>query len=307
MVKRLVRGSRNSRIRGDRFFDIVNTIFLCVVGLIILVPVLNVVASSFSSSDHILAGDVTIYPRGFNFRSYNMIFRYNRVLSGFINSVIYVVVGTSINIVLTVFLAYPLSRRDLRGLSIISIFVIIPMFFRGWIVPTYLLMNSLGLINTRLAVILPIALSIFNTIVARTFFSRLPKELSEASEMDGCSDFRFFFQVVLPLSKPILAVLVLWYAIEHWNSYFNALLYLYDEALFPLQLVLGRIMIIQQSIIAQAMAGGEIDIQTLMESREILQTLKYALIVVASVPMMVLYPVIQRHFVKGVMIGSVKG
>ncbi|MDP6183880.1 MAG: ABC transporter permease subunit, partial [Gammaproteobacteria bacterium] len=148
---------------------------------------------------------------------------------------------------------------------------------------------------------------IWNTIVARTYFANLPVELSEAAEMDGCSDLRFLSQVVIPLSKPILAVLILWYSIDHWNSYFNALLYLYDEALFPLQLVLGRVLIIQQSIIAQAMAGGDIDIRTLQESAETLQTLKYALIVVATVPMMVLYPLIQKHFVKGVMIGSIKG
>ena len=161
--------------------------------------------------------------------------------------------------------------------------------------------------HTRWAVILPAGLSIWNTIVARTYFANLPRELTEASEIDGCSDFRFFAQIVLPLSRPILAVLVLWYAIDHWNSYFNALLYLFDESLFPLQLVLARILIINESIIAQAMAGGDIDIRTLMASTEILQTLKFALIVVASVPMMILYPFIQKHFAKGVMIGSIKG
>jgi putative aldouronate transport system permease protein len=299
--------SLRGALTNDRLFDIANTVFLCMMGLVIVVPVLNIVASSFSSSDHILAGEVTIYPKGFTLRSYDMVFNYNLVLSGFANSVVYVVAGTTLNIVLTILLAYPLSRKDLRGLAMINIFVLIPLFFRGGIVPTYLLVNSLGLINTRLAIILPVGISVFNAIVARSFFANLPKELSEASEMDGCSDFRFFAQVVIPLSKPILAVLILWYAIDHWNSYFNALLYLYDESLFPLQLVLGRILVIQQSIIAQAMAGGEIDIRMLLESTEILQTLKYALIVVATVPMMLLYPFIQRHFVKGVMIGSIKG
>ena len=239
--------------------------------------------------------------------SYERIFRYKLVLSGFLNSLFYVVAGTSLNLMLTVFLAYPLSRKDLRGLAVIGIFVLIPMFFRGGIVPTFLLVNSLGLVNTRPAVILPAGLSIWNTIVARTYFANLPRELTEASEIDGCSDFRFFAQIVLPLSRPILAVLVLWYAIDHWNSYFNALLYLFDESLFPLQLVLARILIINESIIAQAMAGGDIDIRTLMASTEVLQTLKFALIVVASVPMMILYPFIQKHFAKGVMIGSIKG
>lgn len=292
---------------GDTAFDAVNTLLLVSVGLVIVIPVLNVVASSFSSSDHILAGDVTIYPRGFTMLSYERIFRYKLVLSGFLNSLFYVTAGTSLNLVLTVCLAYPLSRRDLRGLAVIGIFVLIPMFFRGGIVPTFLLVNSLGLVNTRWAVILPAGLSIWNTIVARTYFANLPQELTEASEIDGCSDLRFLAQVVLPLSRPILAVLVLWYAIDHWNTYFNALLYLFDESLFPLQLVLARILIINESIIAQAMAGGDIDIRTLMESTEILQTLKFALIVVASVPMMILYPFIQKHFAKGVMIGSIKG
>lgn len=292
---------------GDTAFDAVNTLLLVSVGLVIVIPVLNVVASSFSSSDHILAGDVTIYPRGFTLLSYERIFRYKLVLSGFLNSLFYVTAGTSLNLVLTVCLAYPLSRRDLRGLAVIGIFVLIPMFFRGGIVPTFLLVNSLGLVNTRWAVILPAGLSIWNTIVARTYFANLPQELTEASEIDGCSDLRFLAQVVLPLSRPILAVLVLWYAIDHWNTYFNALLYLFDESRFPLQLVLARILIINESIIAQAMAGGDIDIRTLMESTEILQTLKFALIVVASVPMMILYPFIQKHFAKGVMIGSIKG
>jgi len=292
---------------GDRAFDVINTLLLVTVGLLIVVPVLNVVASSFSSSDHILAGDVTFYPRGFTLLSYERIFRYKLVLSGFLNSLFYVVAGTSLNLVLTVFLAYPLSRKDLRGLAVIGIFVLIPLFFRGGIVPTFLVVNSLGLVNTRWAVILPAGLSIWNTIVARTYFANLPRELTEASEIDGCSDFRFLASVVLPLSRPILAVLVLWYAIEHWNTYFNALLYLFDESKFPLQLVLARILIINESIIAQAMAGGAIDIRTLMESTEILQTLKFALIVVASVPMVILYPFIQKHFAKGVMIGSIKG
>ena len=292
---------------GDRAFDVLNTLLLVTIGLLIVVPVLNVVASSFSSSDHILAGDVTVYPRGFTLLSYERIFRYKLVLSGFLNSLFYVTAGTSLNLVLTVFLAYPLSRKDLRGLAIIGIFVLIPLFFRGGIVPTFLVVNSLGLVNTRWAVILPAGLSIWNTIVARTYFANLPQELTEASEIDGCSDLRFLAQVVMPLSRPILAVLVLWYAIDHWNTYFNALLYLFDESKFPLQLVLARILIINESIIAQAMAGGDIDIRTLMESTEILQTLKFALIVVASVPMMVLYPFIQKHFAKGVMIGSIKG
>ena len=292
---------------GDRAFGVLNTLLLVTVGLAIVVPVLNVVASSFSSSDHILAGDVTVYPRGFTLLSYERIFRYKLVLSGFLNSLFYVTAGTSLNLVLTVCLAYPLSRKDLRGLAIIGLFVLIPLFFRGGIVPTFLVVNSLGLVNTRWAVILPAGLSIWNTIVARTYFANLPRELTEASEIDGCSDFRFLASVVLPLSRPILAVLVLWYAIEHWNTYFNALLYLFDESKFPLQLVLARILIINESIIAQAMAGGDIDIRTLMESTEILQTLKFALIVVASVPMMILYPFIQKHFAKGVMIGSIKG
>ena len=306
MVAGLRRTMRSEGV-GDHAFDVFNTLLLVTVGLLIVVPVLNVVASSFSSSDHILAGDVTVYPRGFTLLSYERIFRYKLVLSGFLNSLFYVTAGTSLNLVLTVFLAYPLSRKDLRGLAVIGIFVLIPLFFRGGIVPTFLVVNSLGLVNTRWAVILPAGLSIWNTIVARTYFANLPRELTEASEIDGCSDVRFLASVVLPLSRPILAVLVLWYAIEHWNTYFNALLYLFDESKFPLQLVLARILIINESIIAQAMAGGDIDIRTLMESTEILQTLKFALIVVASVPMMVLYPFIQKHFAKGVMIGSIKG
>ena len=306
-LRRALRQARRHAVAGESVFDLINTLLLITVGLVIVVPVLNVIASSLSSSDHVLAGDVTIYPRGFTLVSYERIFRYKLVLSGFLNSLFYVVAGTTLNLMLTMFLAYPLSRKDLRGLAVIGIFVLIPMFFRGGIVPTFLLVNSLGLVNTRWAVILPAGLSIWNTIVARTYFANLPRELTEASEIDGCSDFRFFAQIVLPLSRPILAVLVLWYAIDHWNSYFNALLYLFDESLFPLQLVLARILIINESIIAQAMAGGDIDIRTLMASTEILQTLKFALIVVASVPMMILYPFIQKHFAKGVMIGSIKG
>ncbi|MCK4515650.1 MAG: carbohydrate ABC transporter permease, partial [Spirochaetaceae bacterium] len=212
------------------------------------------------------------------------------------------VFGTAINIIFTTLAAYPLSRRDFFGRNTVMFLFTLTMLFQGGLIPTYLLVRSLGILNSRLAMILPNAVIVYNMIVARTFFqANIPDELLEASQLDGCGDFRFLVSVVLPLSKPILAVLTLWYAVMHWNSYFWALVYLSSSRLYPLQITLRNILLTSQVTIEG------MDVLSDMELQGMTDLLKYALIVVASAPLIALYPFVQKHFVRGVMLGSIKG
>ena len=230
-------------------------------------------------------------------------FKNPNVLRGYWNSIVLTVVGTSVNIVLTVMLAYPLSVRDFAGRKVFTAIVTFTMLFNGGLVPTFILVNYLKLYNTIWALILPTSISVYNTIIARTYFqSSIPYDLYESATLDGCSDIRYIFTVVLPLSKAILAVLVLYYAVGHWNSYFNALIYLKDAKKYPLQVVLRSII-----IEANEDQSNMVDVDQLLVRQGLNNLLKYCLIVVASVPMLILYPFIQKYFVKGVMIGALKG
>lgn len=287
---------------GDRIFMGINYIFLIVILLVVFYPLLYIVSSSFSSSRAVTSGQVWLLPVGFNIKAYISIFKSSQLMLGFYNTIIYTVVGTLINVGLTVMLAYPLSRK-LYGRSAILIFMMITMFFDGGLIPTYLLMKDIHLLDTRWAMWLPGALAVFQVIVARTFFqSSIPEELGEAAEVDGCRDLRYLWSVVLPLSKPILAVMTLMYAVGHWNAYFDALIYLRTEKLFPLQYVLRNLLILNAA--DPAMLANTTH---QMRDQGFEQVLKYALIVVASIPVLIMYPFVQKHFVKGVMIGSLKG
>jgi putative aldouronate transport system permease protein len=222
---------------------------------------------------------------------------------GYYNTIIYTVFGTLINLLFTILLAYPLSVRSFYGRSLVMILMMITMFFSGGLIPTYLLVKNLHLLDTRWALWLPSAFSVFQVIIARTFFmSSIPTELQEAAQLDGCRDTRYLWSIVLPLSKPILAVMTLMYAVGHWNAYFDALIYLRSEHLFPLQYVLRNMLILNA-------ADPEMLANTAQKLRDqgFEQVLKYALIVVACVPVLIMYPFVQKHFVKGVMIGSLKG
>ncbi|WJH35242.1 carbohydrate ABC transporter permease [Paenibacillus aurantius] len=288
---------------GDRIFMGFNYLFLSLVLLIVFYPLLFIVSSSLSSSGAVMSGKVWLLPVDFNLKAYASIFRSSQLMVGYYNTIIYTVVGTLINVTLTVMLAYPLSRKTFYGRGLIMIFMMVTMFFDGGLIPTYLLMKGLHLLDTRWAMWLPGALAVFQVIVARTFFqTSIPEELGEAAQMDGCRDIRYLISVVLPLSAPILAVMTLMYAVGHWNAYFDALIYLRTEKLFPLQYVLRNLLILNA-------ADPQMLANTTAKLRDqgFEQVLKYALIVVASIPVLIIYPFVQRHFVKGVMIGSLKG
>lgn len=289
--------------RGDLVFSIINYLFLILLSLLVLYPLIYVLSSSFSSPQAVTTGKVWLYPVEPTLVGYKQVFKNPNVLRGYWNSIVLTVVGTSVNIVLTVMLAYPLSVRDFAGRKLITAIVTFTMLFNGGLVPTFILVNKLHLFNTIWALILPTSISVYNTIIARTYFqSSIPYDLYESATLDGCSDIRYIFTVVLPLSKAILAVLVLYYAVGHWNSYFNALIYLKDSDKYPLQVVLRSII-----IEANEDQSNMVDVDQLLVRQGLNNLLKYCLIVVASVPMLILYPFIQKYFVKGVMIGALKG
>lgn len=287
----------------DRVFMMGNTTFLLVITVIVLLPLIFIVAASFSSSEAVIAGKVTLWPVDFSLLGYETIFEHKKVWDGFANSLFYTFFGTIFNVVMTIIAAYPLSRQDLIGRRVITIAFVFTMLFSGGLIPTYMVVRDLGLLNTRWAMILPTGIGPFNLLITITFFrTTIPPELIEAARIDGASDFRTFRSVILPLARPIIAVLALFYAVNtHWNTYFTALIYLKDQDLFPLQIVLREILI-ENSIDASML----IDIEDLVAREGLRELLKYSLIVVASVPVMLIYPFVQRHFVKGMMIGSVK-
>lgn len=288
---------------GDRVFEIVNTALLALILLVILYPLWFVVIASVSDPAKVVAGDVLLWPAGVSFEAYRMVFRDSMIMTGYRNTLYYTILGTAINLVMTVLAAYPLSRKDWVGRGFFMALVMFTMFFSGGTIPTYLLMNDLGLINTTWAIVLPGAVSVYNAIVMRTFFiNSIPLELQEAAQVDGCSNTRLLLRIVLPLSKPILAVMVLFYGVAHWNAFFGALIYITESDRYPLQLVLRSILI--QNTASRDMLG---EVDTLGNRVMLAETIKYALIIVSTLPMMVLYPFLQRFFEKGVMVGSVKG
>ena len=293
------------RSNGDRIFDVLNHTVLITILVAVLYPMVYVVSASLSSADAVIQQRVWLWPVEPTLASYRAIFEHNLLMSGYLNALYYMLFGTIVSVVLLLLCAYPLSRPDLPGRKVLTWYFLITIFFNGGIIPNYILVNQLGMINTRWALIIPFGLSAFNMIVARTFFqSTIPTELLESSRMDGCSDFRFFAQIVLPLSKPIVAVMALFHAVGHWNGFFRALLYLSDSSLYPLQLVLRDILFIYQlpEEVLMTMDDGR-----LAELINLQELLKYAVIVAGSLPVMILYPFVQKYFVKGVMIGSLKG
>ena len=291
---------------ADKVFHVLNYTFLTIVAIVILMPLMNVVSSSLSDPWALGRGSVRLFPVGFNLEAYRLLLNQQTLMTGFYNTIFYTVTGTTLNVVITVMCAYPLSRNDLVGRKLIMFYFTFTMLFSGGMIPTYLLIHSLGLLNTRLVMILPGAMSIFNMIIARTFFiNSIPNELNEAGEIDGASDFQLILFVILPLAKPIIAVLTLFYAQGHWNSFFNAFLYLTNPNLFNLQVVLRNFI----TNIA-AMLDASVYVGTIAEAQEIAlmqNVVRYAVIVFTSIPIIMVYPFAQRYFIKGVMIGSLKG
>ncbi|MBT2765078.1 carbohydrate ABC transporter permease [Paenibacillus sp. ISL-20] len=286
---------------NERVFDVILYVIAAIIIVIVLYPLIFIVSASFSDPTRVLNGEVWLLPKSVTLDAYANILQNEKIWIGYRNTIFYTIVGTVINIIMTILAAYPLSRPDLPGRNAIMVFITLTMFFSGGLIPTYLLVKDLGMVDTMWALIVPGAIATYNLIVMRTYFqSSIPWELQEAAHIDGCSNWRLLFSIILPLSKPILAVMVLFYAVGHWNSFFNALIYIRNENLHPLQLVLREILLISQSASVDGSVGLE-DKILLAES------IKYAVIIVSSLPVLLMYPFVQRHFVKGVMIGSIKG
>ncbi|MCM2997053.1 carbohydrate ABC transporter permease [Paenibacillus cellulositrophicus] len=289
--------------KSERITGIGIYVLLGVVTLIVLYPLFFVLIASVSNPGSVIRGEVWLWPKGFSLIGYERLFGNKELLRGFMNTVMYTVVGTALNVVMTVAGAYPLSRADFKGRHFFTFLIVFTMFFGGGMIPTYLLIKSLGLLNTFWAMIIPSAVSVWNILIMRTFFqSSIPKEVQEAAFMDGCSNIKILLKVVLPLSGPVLAVMVLFYAVGHWNAYFSALLYLSDRDLYPMQLFLREILVQNQM---QEMV--DISDDTLARSLMDAEAIKYAAVIVTNLPMLILYPFLQKYFVKGVMVGAIKG
>ena len=288
---------------SDKIFMVFVYAILSIVAVLMLAPLLNVVAASFSDPNAIKLGKVTFFPVDFTLLGYESVFRSQQLLTGFRNSFLYMTVGTLVNLFMTMIAAFPLSRKEFYGRNVVMTIFLITMYFSGGLVPTFMVVNSLGLLDSMWAVILPGAMSVWFVIIARTFLqTNIPNEIYQAALVDGCDNIYFFIRIVLPLSGPILAVLGLYYAVGHWNSYFSALIYLKSSVKFPLQLILRNILV-QNEIDASMM----LDLEKTKHMQGLADLLRYSVIVVSSIPVMLLYPFAQKYFVKGVMIGALKG
>lgn len=287
---------------GDRIFLLGVKVMLWIALIAVAVPLVYIVASSFSSPSAVSAGRVLLWPVEPSLRAYQEALGDPAILRGYLNSFIYAVGGTLISVTLTIAIAYPLSRSTFFGRNLIMSLLIFTMLFSGGLIPTYLVVQDLHMLDTRWAMVIPSAIGVWQVIIARTFFrSTIPDELYEAATLDGASDLRFLWSVVLPLSKPVIAVIALMYAIFQWNSYFDALVYLKDPSLYPLQIVLRNVLILNSS------TADATDLAQQLEQKQLAEVLKYALIVISTLPVLVIYPFVARHFTKGVMIGAVKG
>ncbi len=289
---------------GDRVFGIVNGILLAIVTLLIVYPIYFIIVASVSDPTYVNLGQTLFWPKGLNISGYQKIFEYSEITTGYLNSIFYTVLGTCINLLVCIPTAFSLSRKELVGRGWINAFFVVTMYFSGGLVPGYLLIKNLGMINTVWALVLPGALNVYNMIVCRSFFmSNISDELFEATKIDGGSYTSFFFKVVLPLSKSIIAVMVLYHALVHWNSYLSALYYIRDTDKYPLQLILRNL---TASLSVDSIQDA-MDSAAISEKMKASQTVRYAVIIVASIPVFLMYPFVQKYFVKGVMVGSVKG
>ena len=295
--------SKIGRSRDDKIFDAVVMFVVSFIFIIMLYPLIYIVSASFSSARAVSTGQVFLWPVEPSVEGYKAVFENKDILGGYINTIFYTVLGTFINIAITMMAAYPLARSDFKARGVLSFVFTFTMLFSGGMVPTYLVIKQLGMINTVWALVLPGAISVYNMIVARSFIqSNIPNELLQAAQIDGCSDARYFFSMVLPLSKTVIAVITLFYAVTHWNAFFNAFLYLNDRSKYPLQIILKEIL-----VSSKVDASMVLDEELMAAKQGLAELLKFSLIIVATAPILCVYPFIQKYFVKGVMIGSVKG
>ncbi|ACT04455.1 binding-protein-dependent transport systems inner membrane component [Paenibacillus sp. JDR-2] len=284
----------------EQIFDVANTLLMLILVVITLYPFLYVLFASFSNpADLIQHRGLLLAPAGFSLESYKLVFENPMISIGYLNTLIYVIGGTALNLVMTSFAAYALSRRGVKLIGPVMFGIVFTMFFSGGLIPTYLNMKNLGLLDNRWAMILPSAISTWNLLVMRTSFASIPMALEESARIDGANDFKILFRIFIPVSLPIMAVMTLFYGVGHWNSYMDALIYLRTRDLYPLQLVLQEILITNST---DSMMSTVADV----DKGLITETIKYATIIVATVPILLLYPFLQRYFVKGVMLGSIK-
>ena len=282
-------------------FDVGVHIIAVFLLILVIYPLWLVLVNSVSDPSAVAAGEVVLFPKGLSLEGYKQIFQNKNLLIGYSNTIFYTVFGTLINLFVTVPCGYVLTKNTLPGRNILMTYFMITMYFGGGLIPTFLLVNSLGLYNTRWALLLLGAFSVYNCIICRSFFASMPKELEEAAYIDGCSTTRTFIQIILPLSKALIGVMVLYFAVGHWNSYFNGMIYLTDNDKQPLQVFLRRILIMAQQ--QTQVENGEY----LAELQKLESLIRYGIIVVASLPLLIVYPFLQKYFDKGVLIGSVKG
>ena len=284
------------------FFDIVVFLISLILMIIVLYPLILVISNSVSKPAYVSTGQVLLLPKGFTLDGYKAIFADDSIMVGYANTIFYTVLGTIINLIVTLPAGYALTKKTLPGNNFIMGMFMVTMYFSGGLIPTFLVVNKLGLYNTRAVMLILGAFNVYNCIICRSFFNGIPKELEEASEIDGCSPIGTFLKVVMPISKALVGVMVLYFGVAHWNSYFNAMIYLKDTEKQPLQLVLRRILILAQQASKLELEG---DYAMAVMDREAL--IRYSIIVVSALPLMIIYPFLQKYFDKGVLIGSVKG
>ncbi len=296
--------------RSDRVFSAVNYALLVLITLILIYPLYFTIIASISDPYKVSQGAIVFWPSGFTTEAYRNVIDDSRIWIGYRNSLLYMLFGTLFNLALTIPCGYAIGKKELPMRRFFTWYLLIPMYFSGGMIPSYLLVRDLNLINTPYVLVILGGISIYNTIITRVFFQNsIPGEIYESARIDGASDFRCFFSIALPLAKPIIAVMALYYGVAHWNAYFNALLYVSKSDYQPLQMVLRSILLLNQSALADLdMENADIDMILEMTRRAyVAHAMKYALIFIASAPLLIMYPFVQKHFVKGVMIGSVKG
>ncbi|MDQ0224458.1 putative aldouronate transport system permease protein [Metabacillus niabensis] len=286
---------------GERLFDYVNILFLVSLSIITLYPLLYILFASVSDPTYVAQNrGIMLAPKDFTLEAYTLVFKNPMIVTSYLNTLFYVVIGTTLNIFLTSLGAYALSRKNVMWANLIMFMIVFTMFFEGGLIPSYLLVSELNMIDTRWALIFPTAVSAFNLIIMRTAFQGIPASLEESARIDGANDFTILFKIILPLSLPVVSVMILFYGVYHWNSWFPAMIYLQDRELFPVQLILREILIANDT---SSMTSGVGTVDAI----PIGETVKYATIVVATLPILCLYPFLQKYFVKGVMIGGIKG
>ncbi|GGI46399.1 sugar ABC transporter permease [Paenibacillus marchantiophytorum] len=288
---------------GDKMFVFIVHALLILVLITVLYPLVFVLIASISDPGKVVNGEIWLWPEGITFHGYEKVFRNKDILTGYANTILYTLLGTCVNLIMTICAAYPLSRKELYGRSFVTALFVFTLFFSGGLIPTYLLVKKLGMVNTMWALIIPNAVAVWNIIIMRTFFQQsIPGEIQESAQIDGCNNLQILLRIVLPLALPILAVMTLFYSVAHWNSYFNALIYLTGREKYPLQLVLREILI--QSNMKDMVASGE---ESLAKSVMEAESIKYAVVIIANLPVLMMYPFLQRYFTKGLTIGAVKG